>query len=123
MHQSIAWLSSNAAALSILGAAIAFIWSTTQQVTQRKAETREREFQNFHKLVKELVSPDSESGTTWIDRQAAVAFELRHFVRYYEFTERMLLGLKKGRTDVPNPALPRLIQEIDLSLQYIQQNR
>lgn len=67
MHQLVAWLSSNTAALGIMGAAVAFIWSTTQQMVQRKAEAREREFQNFHKLVKELVSPDSESGTTWID--------------------------------------------------------
>ena len=123
MHQLAAWLSSNTAALSIFGAAVAFIWSTAQQITQRKAEAREREFQNFHKLVRELVSPDSESGATWIDRQAAVVFELRHFARYYEFTERMLTGLKKGWADMPNPALPRLIQEIDLTLQHIQQNR
>jgi hypothetical protein len=95
MTQMFGWLS-NTALLSILGSALAFMWSTYQQIAQRKAEAREREFQNFHKLVKELVSPDSESGTTWIDRQAAVAFELRHFPRYYEFTERMLLGLKKG---------------------------
>ena len=47
MHHFLAWLSSNTAALSILGAAVAFIWSTTQQVTQRKVEAREREFQAF----------------------------------------------------------------------------
>ena len=96
MTQIVTWLSSNAAAaLGIFGAAIAFIVSTTLQIFQRKAEAREREFQAFHKLVRELVSPDAADGVTWIDRQAAVVFELRHFPVYYEFTERMLAGLKK----------------------------
>src|SRR5262249_36211256 len=107
------------AALGILGAAIAFVWSTIQQIAQRRAEAREREFQNFHKLVKELVSPDSESGSTWVDRQAAIVFELRHFPRYYEFSERMLLGLKTTWCDCH----PRLLTEIDLTLQHIQENR
>jgi hypothetical protein len=114
----VAWFSSNTAVLSILGAAVAFIWSTTQQVAQRKIESREREFQAFHKLVRDLVSPDSAGGVMWLDRQAAVAFELRHFPRYYEFTERMLVALQKTWATNANVE-PRLIEEINLTLQYI----
>jgi len=55
LSQIVAWLSSNTAALSILGAAVAFVWSTYQPVTQRQAEAREREFQAFHRLVRDLV--------------------------------------------------------------------
>ena len=47
MTQLAGWLSSDTATLSILGAAVAFVWSTTQQITQRKADAREREFQAF----------------------------------------------------------------------------
>jgi hypothetical protein len=118
MHQVVAWLSSNTATLSILGAAIAFVWSTTQQIIQRRAEAREREFQTFHRLVRDLVSPDSADGKIWEDRQAAVAFELRHFPRYYEFTERMLLRLRSIWG-----SWPRLVEEIDLTLRHIKQNR
>ena len=102
---------------------MAFIWSTSLQITQRKAEAGERQFQAFHKLVKELVSPDSAGEAMWLDRQAAVAFELRHFPRYYEFTERMLVGLKKTWTAEPNVQWGRLIEEIDLTLKHIQQNK
>jgi len=124
LTQLVTWLSSNAAAaLGIFGAAIAFIVSTTLQIFQRKAEAREREFQAFHKLVKELVSPDPADGVTRIDRQAAVVFELRHFPLYYEFTERMLVGLKKNWSADPNLQWPRLIEEIDLTLKHIQKNR
>ena len=122
MTQLVTWLSSNTAVLSILGAAVVFVWSTFQQVAQRKAEAREREFQAFHRLVKELVSPDPADGVTRIDRQAAVVFELRHFPRYYEFTERMLIGLKKTWASEPLQ-YPSLIDEIDLTLKHIQQNK
>lgn len=95
VHQFVAWLSSNTATLSILGAAIAFIWSTTQQLARRKAEAGERQFQAFHEIVEKVVSPERTDGVVYIDRQAAVVFELRHFPRYYDFTERMLVRLKK----------------------------
>ena len=117
MLSLVRWLSSNTAALSILGAALAFVWSTYQQVTQRKAEARERDFQAFHKLIKELVAPDPESKVSWLDRQAAVVFELRHFPRYYEFTERTLKGLKEKWTSDPDFHWTRLIEEINLTLE------
>ena len=59
----------------------------------------------------------------WLDRRAAVAFELRHFPRYYEFTERMLIGLKKKWATDLNFQWPRLIEEIDLTLRHIQRKR
>jgi len=105
------------AALSILGAAVAFMTSTWQQVSQRKAEAREREFQTFHRLIKELVAPDPESGKAWIDRQ------LRHFERYYEFTERTLIGLNEKWTADPDFQWPRLISEINLTLEHIRRHK
>lgn len=123
MTSLISWFSTNAAGFGILGAAIAFVWSTTQQIVQRRAEAREREFEAFHRLVRELVSPDSLQGVMWIDRQAAVVFELRHFHRYYDFTERMLAGLRSKWTRDPNSQWPRLIEEVDLTLKYIESRR
>jgi hypothetical protein len=118
MAQLAGWLSSNTATLSILGAAVAFIWSTTQQIIQRRTEGREREFQTFHKLVRDLVSPEGADGRIWEDRQAAVVFELRNFPRYYEFTERMLPRLRTIWG-----AWPRLIEEINLTLEHIEQRK
>jgi hypothetical protein len=114
----IAWLSSNGVSLGIVGAAIAFITSNIQQFIQRRVEAREKEFQSFHRLVKDLVTPDTPDGKIWEDRQAAIAFELRNFPRYYEFIQRMLLRLRKIWS-----AWPRLVEEIDLTLKYIEQNK
>ncbi len=121
MTQLAGWLSSNTATLSILGAAVAFIWSTILQIAQRKAEAAERQFQAFHKLVERLVSPQSPGGPVWVDTQAAVVFELRYFPRYYEFTERMLTRLrKKWATEV---SMPDVLGEIDLTLEHIKEHR
>lgn len=72
MSQLAGWLSSNTATLSILGAAIAFVWSTAQHMAQRRAEADERQFQAFHKIVEKVVSPERNEGLVYIDRQAAV---------------------------------------------------
>jgi hypothetical protein len=123
MTQLVGWLASHGAGLSIVGAAVAFMVSTTQQIIQRRSDARERAFQAFHKLVKDLVSPDPTDGKAWIDRQAAVVFELRHFPLYYEFTERMLIGLREKWVADLNFQWPRLIEEIDLTLKHIEQNK
>jgi hypothetical protein len=120
MIEFLAWLSAHAAALSAFGAAIAFVWTIAQFLLQRQRESRERQFETYHRLVKELVSPDSATGNMWIDRQAAVVFELRHFPRYYEFTERMLKGLREKWSKDPEFRWPRLVEEIDLTLAHIQ---
>jgi len=82
---------------------------------ERKIEKEEKE-ENYRRVERQYGS------FMWLDRQAAVAFELRHFPLYYDFTERMLVGLKKGWAANPN-VQPRLIEEIDLTLKHIQENK
>jgi hypothetical protein len=113
----------HSAALSALGATVAFAWSIAQFVLLRRRESRERQFEIYHRLVKDLVSPDSDAGTMRMDRQAAVVFELRHFPRYFEFTERMLKGLKEEWTKDPQCHWQRLLEEIDLTLADIRKRR
>ena len=123
MTHLVGWLSSNTATLSILGAAVAFIWSTTQQVAQRRAEAAERQFQAFNQIVERLVSRDRDGGLMYVDRQAAVVFELRHFPRYYDFTERMLVRLKEDWSAKTDELTRVMIEEIDLTLKHIHQNK
>ena len=127
MRQLFAWLSSNTATLSILGAAVAFVWSTAQQIAQREAEADEKQFQAYHELVERLVSRDQGGGPMYVDRQAAIVFELRHFHRYYDFTERMLVRLKHDWTTDPktsaNPLTPVMIEEVELTLKHLKRNK
>jgi hypothetical protein len=116
----LAWFGAHSAVLSAFGAAVVFIWGVVQFVLQRRRECSERQFETYHRLVKELVSPDSTAGQMWIDRQAAVVFELRHFPRYYEFTTRMLEGLKNGWGKEKTSQWARLLEEVDHTLTYIE---
>ncbi len=113
------WLSENAVALGVLGAACGFLWSAVQVVLERRRELHFKEFDAYHRLVKELVAPDPETGSTWIDRQGAVVFELRNFPRYHEYTFRMLSTLKEKWTNDPAFQWPRLLDEIDMTLSHI----
>ena len=95
------------------------VWAIIQFVVIYARDARNREFETFHRLVKELVEPGEKSGVTYIDRQCAVVFELRHFKRYHEFTERML----KGLTLIPEwTENPRLNDEIELTLPTLRGN-
>ncbi len=104
------WLTSNAAALGAFGAPIAFIWSVIQFILVRRKEQEAREFDAYHRLVKELVSPDADTKSMWIDRQMAVVFELRHFPRYYEVTLRIFAGLREKWGADPGFKWPRLME-------------
>jgi hypothetical protein len=46
--------------LSAIGAFATFAWSAYQFLDVRARDSREREFQAYHKLIKELVQPESE---------------------------------------------------------------
>jgi hypothetical protein len=131
MTQLADWLKSYGAALSIIGASITFVVSTILQIIQRRAEAEERQFQAFHRVVESVVSPDPKGGIHYIDRQAAVIFELRHFPRYVDFTERMLARLRKKwvKDQAPHwvegqaPPDHVLIEEIDLTLKHIENKK
>jgi len=60
-------------------------------------------------------------------RQAAIVFELRHFRRYYDFTERMLVRLKHDWMNDPktsaNPLTPVMLEEVELTLKHIARSK
>jgi len=121
-HDSVAWLSGHGVSATAVGTAIAFVFSVFQFVSVRKAEARAREFDKYHQLIERLVSPD-EKGQMFLDRQVAVIFELRHFLRYYECMERILGGLQEAWRDRGDVDLTRLLVEIELTLAHIRKRR
>ena len=80
-------------------------------------EEKDKRFTNFHRLVKEFVEPDSQTGTMKLDRQIAIAFEYRNYPEYFDLTARALEDLKKQWRSIPGTE--RLVTEMDLTLQYI----
>lgn len=104
--------------LSAIGAAIAFVFGLYKFQVERQTALFWKEFEVYHKLVKELVEPPSENGAMYVDRQAAIIYEMRNFKRYYPYTLRMLEGLYQKWSSVPNQ-FPRLINELRLTIEHI----
>lgn len=123
MNDILVTLTTNAAALGSAGAAVTFIWSVIQFILVRKRDEEHREFEIYHRLIKELVSPDPESKVAWVDRQTAVLFELRRFRRYHEHILRTLLGLREKWSNDPEFRFPRLLEELDLTVGYVRRQR
>jgi hypothetical protein len=87
----------------------------------KKREQDLKEFDNFHRLIKELVQPD-DSNSMYVDRQTAIIYELRHFKRYYAFTYRTLIGLREKWSIVPSQ-FPRLLDELDRTISFLEKQK
>ena len=108
------FIKDNQIELYVLGVTIAFLFSIYKYYINRKTELYWKEFEIYHKLLKDLVQPEVENGTMYQDRQVAIVFELKNFKRYYPISEKILRELRKKW--ISNN---RLIEEIDLTLEHI----
>lgn len=105
--------------LSVVGAAVAFIFAVYKFQAERKAAHFWKEYEAYHKLVKELVEPPTENGAMYVDRQTAAMYELRFHIRYFPHSLRMLNGLQSKWSKVPDQ-YPRLLEEIELTIKFIE---
>ncbi len=101
--------------IGLLLAYFAILLPTRQYIGQRRQEERDKRFNNFHRLVKDLVEADPVTKDIKLDRQIATAFEFRNYPEYFPITKRLLTDLKTqwGK-------FPRLVTELDLTLRYIE---
>jgi len=74
------WLVAHQPAVAIVLAAAAFVSQVVQFFITHTNDATNRQFEAYHRLIKELVKP--EDGQTHIDRQCAAVFELVRFKKY-----------------------------------------
>lgn len=98
---------------------ITFVFAIYKYQIERKTTLFWKEFEVFHKLIKELVEPSCEHNLKYLNRQIAIIFELRNYKRYYPVSLRILKGLKESWS---KPEFKRLIDEIDISIKHIEQS-
>jgi hypothetical protein len=103
--------------LSTIGVSLAFVFGVYKFQSERQTVLFWKEFEVYHKLVKELVQP-SDNGAMYVDRQAVIMFEMLNFNRYYPYSLRMLKGLRENWASVPNQL--RLIEELELTIAHIE---
>ena len=106
--------------IEVIGLLIAYfslIVPIRQYLGQRKLEEKDKRFNNYHRLIKELVSPDSQGQAVMMDRQIAVIFELRNYPEYYEVSKRILEDL--ATIWKHDSRSERVTNEINLTVRFI----
>lgn len=105
-------LNNYSGAITALSIIIGGVWT----LVKFSEYLKDKRFNNYHRLIKELVDGDTPDAALRLDRQIAIIFELRNYSSYYKVTKRILKGLKKNGWGEHSP---RLEEEINLTLNYI----
>lgn len=112
------WVLSNATAIVALAGLGPFLWKMFEFFSARQREFENQEFEQYHRLVKELVQPERDA--LYIDRQIAIVFEFKRFKRYWPITERMLVHY---RAEWNIKGAERLIHEIDRTIDFMRNKK
>jgi hypothetical protein len=116
-------LNDNAGALGFLLALLPLLWAAFTYISLKRAEQKQRRFENYHKLVQQLVERENPEKPKMLDRQLAVVFELGKYKEYRQPTLRILKGLKDSwsSTDYgPEGKKERLLEQIDETIVSIE---
>lgn len=114
----ISFLNTNVAGLTLLITLIVGIYKFWQFVNIKRENARQRDFENYHNLIKRLVVDREDSdGRPFIDVQIASVFELKNFVRYYPAT-KIILERTKNRLK-NKPEQKDLITELERTIEFI----
>lgn len=95
-----------------------FLWVIYSYFDNKSKELNQKEFDNYHTLLKELVEPP-QNGVSYVDRQCAIIYEFKNFKRYYPFSHRTLVGLRKKWIE-ENTVFPRHLEELDLTISFLE---
>ena len=110
------------AIIAIIGLIITYIGlilPIRKYLQEKWAQEKQLQFQNYHKVIWDLVW---EQGVPKLDRQIAIAYELRNFPWYYDVSLRILKWLKDSWCKDSQWENQRLIEEISLTISYIKRH-
>ncbi len=112
------WLNSNATQLGLILGVVPIFWGVYSFVAIKKAETKQRRFENYHRLIKDLVQGDGEAMKA--DRRLAVIFELKNYPDYAPATEKILRGFQSVAERLDDREIAhRLIDQISETLKAL----
>jgi len=121
VQATIDWINTNSGWLGVLIALIPVMWGSLQYLSLKRSEIRQKEFENFHSLIRSLVERDDPNVPLKLDRQIATIFELRNYKPYFDVSLRILTGLKEDWAEYgPTQKRSRLMEEIDATIAYMQ---
>lgn len=104
------------AAVSLLVIAV----QAWQYMELRRDEQKQCNFENYHRLIREVTAGKPGDSTPFAACQMAAVFELRNYLEYKEISRRVLeeLALAWGQSE--NSAVIALLNEVDLTLTVLE---
>jgi hypothetical protein len=108
-----------AISLGILLAYFSILQPIMSYTNAQKKLNKDKRFEIYHILIDHFAGAN---GTAKLDRQIAIAFELRRFPEYFPVTKRIFTDWNNTILINPNLQNQRLKSEIDLTLEYIDSN-
>jgi hypothetical protein len=124
-RRKVDWFKSNAewigVIVAILLVAIPLGITGWRYVEVRRSEERQRRFENYHGLIRRLVSGYPDEKVPMIDCQIAVVYELRNYEEYSEVSTRILEGLKQKweKEHGSEDKMKGLLNEISITIQKL----
>ncbi|ESW44912.1 hypothetical protein D022_1572 [Vibrio parahaemolyticus 12310] len=123
--QLINWITNNISSIgsyialaTFLLSVVTFAFSAYRFVTTRRDAQLQIDFENYHRLIAQLVGSQRDTDTMKMDTQVAIVYELCRFKRYKPVTVRILQGLKDEWSNNDNKN-ERLINELDLAIKKL----
>ncbi len=104
--------------IALVAALLSLLWQIISFTVTRVGDKQNRNFEAYHRLIKELVKP--EDGATHIDRQIACPFELRRFTEYRGVSLRILHGLTSDWKHFSGKGADRLSREMELTKRHLE---
>jgi hypothetical protein len=112
----VSWVAENKGFSATALAALPIIWGILQPILAARTARKQKRFENYHALIKQLVERDDPDVPMRLDRQLAVVFELGLYREYKVPTLKILIGLKEDWTEGhegPATKVKRLTRQMD----------
>ncbi len=110
-----------AAGITILLTLIAGVYKFWQFVNIKKHEERQKRYENYHDLIKNLNQSDTPGESIKLYRQIAVVYELRNYPQYFDVSKRILQGwIDMQDKKIGGPE--KLCNEMKLSIEFMNKN-
>lgn len=109
------------ALVTFLGSLVSLAFTARKYTQTRRVEQEQLRFENYHRLIGELVGGVRENMNMKLDSQIAIVYELRNFFQYTPVTIRILTALYQEW--LPVEKNKRLLEEINLTLEFLIHSR
>ena len=113
------FLNSYAAGITVLLTLIAGVYKFWQFVNIKKHEERQKRYETYHDLIKNLNQSDTSGENIKLYRQIAVIYELRNYPQYFDVSKRILQGWFDSRDKKQREEFSKLYDEMKLSIEFM----